>query len=172
MFQWDTGDRHRQGRGGRCRRHGCRPGDPVGEHIAEFQDDGELLVVNGGWGVFGGTQVEAQGVCDAVPRGRCGLGEVGVEELNGVRVTQCFGRPLHHIQAVVVAEGRANVEALAVAEVPRRVAARRVVDDDGTAHWAKRYVVEVEGAIEVFPRGYLGGKGQLTHEVQRDLCLR
>ena len=55
---------------------------------------------------------------DAVAFGHCGLGEVVVEELDGVRVAKGFGDPAHNVEAAVVVEGGANVEALAAAEVP------------------------------------------------------
>ena len=70
---------------------------------------------------------------DAVPLGHCGLGEVVVEELNSIRVAKGFGDSIHHIEATVVVEGGANVEAFAAAEVPRLVAAWLGVDDDRAA---------------------------------------
>ena len=72
-------------------RRGCRLGDSVGEQVAEFQDGGELLVVDGGWGVLDCAREEVQGLNDTVPLGHCGLGEVVVEELDGVKVAKCFG---------------------------------------------------------------------------------
>ena len=77
-----------------------------------------LLVVDGGWGVLDRTREEVQGVDDAVALGYCGLGEVVVEELDGVRVAKGFGDSVHNVEAAVVIEGRADVETLAVAEVP------------------------------------------------------
>ena len=109
---------------------------------------------------------------NAVPLDHCGLGEVVVEELDSFGVTQCFGHPVHHVKSAVVAEGGANIEALAAAEVPRPAAARLVVDDDGTAQRAKRCGVKVEGDIEMFPHGHLRGKGRLSQEVQRELYLQ
>ena len=45
-------------------------------------------MVDGGWGVLDRTREEVQGVDDAVVLGHCGLGEVVVEELDGVRVAK------------------------------------------------------------------------------------
>ena len=57
-----------------------------------------------------------------------------------------------------MAEGGANAEAFAAAEVPRLAAARLVVDDNGSACWAKRYGVEVEGAVEYSHADILGAR--------------
>ena len=73
--------------------------------------------------------------------------------------------PIHHAETAVVAEGGSNVEALAAAEVPRLVAARLVVDDNGAAKRTNLCGVNVERALEVFPNGHLGGKGRFPKKV-------
>jgi hypothetical protein len=59
-------------------------GDPVGEQVAELADSIEMCVVDGCWGVCDGAGEKVQGVDDVVVLGHCLLGEVVVEELNGV----------------------------------------------------------------------------------------
>ena len=63
----------------------------------------------------------------------CGLGKVVVEELDGIRVAKGFGDSIHHMEATVVVEGGADVEAFVAAEVPKLVATWLGVDDDGVA---------------------------------------
>ena len=75
-------------------------------------------MVDGGWGVLDCAREEVQGVDDAVALGYCGLGEVVMEELDGVRVAKGFGDAVHNVEAAVVIEGAADVEALTAAEVP------------------------------------------------------
>ena len=68
--------------------------------------------MNGSWGVLNGIQEEVQGADNVVSLGHCGLGKVVVKELEGVGVTQYLGHPIHHVEAVVVVESRANVAPL------------------------------------------------------------
>ena len=56
-----------------------------------------------------------------------------MEELNGVRVAKGFGDPIHNVEAAVVVEGGADVEALAAAEVSCLATAWLGVDDNGAA---------------------------------------
>ena len=90
-------------------------------------------MLGGDWGVLDGIREKIQGVNNATPLGHCGLGEVAVEELDGIGVTQCFGHSVHHVEAAVVAEDGATVEALGAVEVPRLAAARLGVEDNGAA---------------------------------------
>ena len=52
---------------------------------------------------------------DAVALCHCGLGEVVVEKLDGVRVTHRLGHPVHHMEAAVVVEDGTNVETISAA---------------------------------------------------------
>ena len=97
---------------------GMDVGDPVCEEVSKFQDRGELLVVDCGWGVFDHTREEVQGVDDMVALGYCGLDEVVVEKHNGDGVAKGFGDAIHNEEAAVVVEGGTDVEALVAAEVP------------------------------------------------------
>ena len=61
-------------------------------------------MIEGGWGVLVGTQEEVWDVDNTISLGDCGLGEVVVEELGGVRVMQRLGHSIHHTEAAVVVE--------------------------------------------------------------------
>ena len=50
--------------------------------------------------------------------------------------------------------------------------ARPFVDDDRAADWDYGGGIKVEGAIGVFPRIHVQGKGGLAEEVQGEFCLR
>ena len=90
-------------------------------------------MVDGGWSVLDCAREEVQGVDDMAPLGHYGLGEVVVEEIDGVGVAKCVGYPFHYVEATVMIEDGANFEALVTVEVPRLAAAWLVVDDDGAA---------------------------------------
>ena len=60
----------------------------------------------------------------------CGLGEVVVHKLNGVRKKECFGDDIGYMEAAVVVECWTDVEAFAAAEVPRFSCGGLVVDYD------------------------------------------
>ena len=55
------------------------------------------------------------------------------------------------MEAAVVLEGGAYVEAVAAAEVPGAAGVDRVVDEDPATGWAEGGGVEVEGTVEIFP---------------------
>ena len=76
------------------------------------------------------------------------------------------------MEAVVVLQGGANVEAVAGTEGPGGAGGWLVVDEYAESDWAKRGGVKVEGAIEVFPRGSEGGNGALAEKVEGELGLR
>ena len=50
--------------------------------------------------------------------GHGSLGEIYVEEFNCIGENKMLGDGINHVEALVVLERRANVEALAAAEVP------------------------------------------------------
>ena len=49
----------------------------------------------------------------------CGMGEVIVHKLDGVRTKECFCDGISYMEAVVVVDCWTNVEAFAATEVPR-----------------------------------------------------
>ena len=56
-----------------------------------------------------------------------------MDELDGIGETQGLGHPVHHMEAAVVSEGRANVVVFAAAKVSSLAASMLVVDDNRAA---------------------------------------
>ena len=88
------------------------------EEITEFGDGFELLVVDGGGGVFDGAGEEVEGVDYPVFCRYHGLGEVVMEDLDGVGDLRRLGGGVDHAEAAVVVEGWADDVAFAAAVVP------------------------------------------------------
>ena len=92
---------------------------------------------------------------DLIFRGLRRRSDVGVPELNHVRDDLAFGVRLDKLEAPVRIQGRTNVEAFLSAEVPRATGARIGMNEYMTTNWPERSLVEVKGALKVFPRGDL-----------------
>ena len=88
-------------------------------------------MVDGGGGVLDGAGEEVEGVDYPVFCRYLGLGEVVMEDLDGVGDQRRLGGGINHAEAAVVVEGWADDEALAAAVVPRAAVAGLGVDDDG-----------------------------------------
>ena len=87
-------------------------------------------------------------------------------EINGVGDKGGFCGDVDDLEAAVVLQGGADVEAVADAEVPGGAGGGLVVDEYAASDGAEGGGVEVEGAIEVFPSGYEGGDGGLAEEAE------
>ena len=72
---------------------------------------------------------------------------------------------VNNVEATVVLEGRSDVEAIVAAEGPGITRARFVVDNDRVSDGADGSVVEVEGAVIVFPGGHFRAEGGLSKEI-------
>ena len=83
-----------------------------------------------GGGVFYCAGEKVESMDDAVDLADCGLREVVVHKLNGVRKRELFGDGIDYIESVVVVECWTNFEAFAAAEVLRFSCVRLVVDYD------------------------------------------
>ena len=75
---------------------------------------------------------------------------------------ECFGGCVNDVEAAIVGECWADVEAIAASVGPGLALAGFVVDDYWATNWAEWCGVKVEGAVEVFPSGYGGGYGGLS----------
>ena len=95
-------------------------------------------MVDGGGGVLDCTGEEVEGVEDAVAFSDRWLGEVLVQELDGVREQECLGGAIDDVEAAVMFECGSNVEPAVAAEVPSFAGAWFVVDDDGASNRSKR----------------------------------
>ena len=71
-----------------------------------------------GWGVSYCAGEKFESMDDAIALADCGLGEVVVHKLNGVRKKEYFGDGIVYMEAAVVVECWTDVEAFAAAEVP------------------------------------------------------
>ena len=81
-----------------------------------------------------------------------------MEEINGVRDKGGFSCGVDYLEAVVVLQGGADIEAIAGAEVPGGAGGGLVVDEYAASDGTEGGGVEVEGAIQVFPSGSEGGR--------------
>ena len=92
--------------------------------------------------------------------------KVVMAELNSVGDKEGFCGGFDVLEAAVVFQGCADVEAVAGAEVPGGAGGGLVVYEYAASNEAEGGVVEVEGAIEVSPYGCEGGDGGLAEEVE------
>ena len=98
--------------------------------------------------------------------------KVVMVELNSVGDKEGFCGGVDDLEAAVVFQGGADVEAIAGAEGPGGEGGGLVVYEYTASNGAKGGGVEVEGAIEVFPCGCEVGDDGLAEEVEFELGLR
>ena len=79
-------------------------GVPVVKEFSQLGDCRELLMSDRGRGVFycAGDKVDIMD--DVIALADCGLGEVVVHKLNGVRKNECFCDVIGYMEAAVVIE--------------------------------------------------------------------
>ena len=128
-------------------------------------------MVDDGRGVLDCTGEEVESVDDAVALADCWLGEVIIQELDGVREQECLGGAIDDVEAAVMFECRSNVEPAAATEVPSFADAWFVVDDDGASNRSQRGGIKVEGAVEVLPCRHCWGESGLSEEDESELGL-
>ena len=87
-------------------------------------------------------------------------------ELNGVGDKGGFCGGVDDLEAAVVFQGGANVEAVAGAEGPGGAVEGLVVYEYAASDGSEGGGVKVEGDIEVYPCGCEGGDGGLAEEVE------
>ena len=93
------------------------------------------------------------------------MGQVVVEDFDGVQDDGGFDGGVDDFKTAVVLEGGANCEAFAAAVVPQTMVAGFGVDDNGRAERGDGCGVEVEGAVEVLLGGHGRGNVGLAKEV-------
>ncbi len=98
------------------------------------------------------TGHDLQSMDDLIFRGLRRHSDV-VPEFNHVGDDLAFGVRLDELKAPVRIQGRTNVEAFISTEVPRAMGARLGMNEYTTTNWPERSLVEVEGALKVFPHG-------------------
>ena len=130
---------------------------PVLEEVAESDDGVELFVINSGGGLFEGAGEEVEGMEESIFVRDGWMRKVIVAEFKSVGDEEVFGSGVDDLEAAVVFQGGAGVEAVAGAEGPASSGGGIVVDEDAAADEAKGGGVEVEGSIAVLPCGYEGG---------------
>ena len=94
------------------------------------------------------------------------LRKVVMAEFNSVGDKDGFGGGVDDLEAAVVLQGGADVEAVAGAEGSGGAGGGIVVYEYAASDGAEEGGVEVEGAIEVFPCRCEGGDGGLAEEVE------
>ena len=139
---------------------------PVLEEVAELADGLNLFIYSGGGGFLQGAGEEVKGVEEAICVSVGWFREVVMAELNGVGDKGRFFGGVDDLEAAVVLQGGADVEAVAGAEGPGGADERLVVDKYAASDGAEGGGVEVEGFIEVLPIGSDGGDGGLAEEVE------
>ena len=107
-----------------------------------------------------------KGVEEAIFVSEGWLLKVVMAELNSVKDKEGFCGGVNNLEAAVVFHDGADVEDVAGAEVPGGAGGGLVVYEYAASDGAEGGVVEVEGAIEVFPCGCEGGDGGLAEEVK------
>ena len=91
---------------------------------------------------------------------------------NSVVDKEGFGGGVNNLEAAVVFQGGADVEAVTGTESPGGAGGGIVVYEYAASDGSEGSGVEVEGAIEVFPCGCDGSNGGLAEEVELELGLR
>ena len=76
-----------------------------------------------------------------------GLGEIVRAELHVLGVEKCFGGGANDVEAVVVLEGRTDVESVTTAEVPGVVIVDWVVDENLATGGAKGVASKSKGPL-------------------------
>ena len=128
-------------------------------------------MVGGCEGVLEGARQEVEGMDNSVLWSDFWLGEVVVEDFDGVGDEDCLGGGINDLEAAVVFEDGADGEASAAAVVPYFVGTRLGVDDDRAAERGDGRGVEFERTVEFLPGGDDGGDVGLPEEVERQLGL-
>ena len=93
-------------------------------------------------------------------------------ELNGFENKGVFSCGVYYLEATVVLQGGADIEAVAGAEGPGGAGGWLVVDEYVASDGSEGDGVKVERAIEVFPSGSEGIDGGLADKVEVELGLR
>ena len=95
-----------------------------------------------------------------------------MEELNSVRDKGGFSCGFYYLEAAVVLQGRADVEAVVSAEGLGGAGGWLVVDEYAASDGAEGGGVKVEGAVEVFPSRSEGGNSGMAKKVDEELGLQ
>ena len=128
-------------------------------------------MVGGRGGVLEGARQEVEGVDNSVLLSDLWLGEIIVEDFDGIGDEGRLSGGINDLKAEIVLEGGADGKASAAAVVPCFAGDRLGVDDDRAAEWGDGRGVEVEWPVEVFPGGDSGGDIGLLEEVEHQLGL-
>ena len=107
-----------------------------------------------------------KGVDEAICVSGGWLRYVVMAELNGVGDKGGFSCGVDYLEAAVMLQGGADLEAVVGAEGPGGAGKGLVVDEYVASDGAKGGGIEVEGAIEVFPSGSEGSDSGMTEEVE------
>ena len=110
---------------------------PVMEEVAEAADGVELFFDNSNGGLFEGTGEEVEGMEDSIFVRDGWMREVVVEEFNSVGDEEGFGGCVDDLEAAMVFQGRANIEAFKVAQGSGGSGGGLVIDEDAAANGAK-----------------------------------
>ena len=139
---------------------------PVLEEVTELDDGIEFFVNNSGGGLFEGAGEEVEGMEESIfvrDRWMC---KVVVAEFNCVGDEEGFSGGVDDLEAAVVFQVGADVDAVAGAEGPGGAGGGLVVYEYAASDGAEGGGVEFEGAIEFLPCGCEGGDGGLAEEVE------
>ena len=97
------------------------------------------------------------------------MGDVGVAELNCVRVEVGLGLLINELIAALVVEGWTNIETLARAEFPKFLVVGIGVDEKSKTLRSNRSGVVVVGDMEVLPGRMVGNKSGLVEKVEDEI---
>ena len=106
------------------------------EEVAESADGFEWFFDNSGGGLFDGAGEEVEGVEESIFVRDCWMRDVVVVEFNSVGDEEGFSGGVENLEAAVVFQVGANVEAVTGAEGPGGSGEGLVVDEDAAADGA------------------------------------
>jgi hypothetical protein len=108
---------------------------------------------------------------DLIFRGRHRDGEVQMANFDSYQDDLAFGASLDQLETAAGIKGRANIETWFCAEIPRLPSSQLCVDVDMTTNQTNWSLVEVEVALEKFPRTNLWIECGLTEKIEGEFNL-
>ena len=145
---------------------------PVLEEVADSADGVEFFVGNSCGGLFEGAGEKVEVMEESIFVRDGWMRKVVVAEFNSVGDEEGFSGGVDDLEAAVVLQGEADVEAVAGAEVPGGAGRCLVMNEYATSDGSKEGGIAVEGAMEVFPSEKEGSDGGLAEKVEGEFGLR
>ena len=124
---------------------------PVAEQLMQLGDCCEWFILECGQGVFQCRRDKIKSMNDAIPFCDSGLGKIIMHKIHHVREEEGFGGGVDYVEAALVIESGADVEAFVEMEVPSLVSVGIVVDENWASHRDDVHYIVVERSMVVIP---------------------